>query len=359
MATTWGGFATQETNDNIGIKGVTQATYDRNLLERALPLLVFDKFGQQRPLKGRSGMQMVFRRYKSLAAVASALANEGEPGSGATIEKQEVIVNILQYGNFTTVTDVLEVAGLDNVILEATAILGENMGESLDCVYREKLCTGSQFLRVTADGNATSVAGTWGVGIKATVAGCLHRQVLDKAINILDRNKAKKFTAMIQGAPRDNTYPVAASYWFIIHPDQVKDLYTTTFSNLTKGSDFTPVEAYASQAQVMDGEVGKYRSARIIATTQCKIEAGLGAADSSNLHRETGAACDVYHNLMFGKDAYGLVPLDGLNSRSIIHRAGGVSDPLNQKNTVGWKAATACAILNDEHLVRIEAASLL
>lgn len=62
----------------------------------------------------------------------------------------------------------------------------------------------------------------------------------------------------------------------------------------------------------------------------------------------------MYTTLVFGRDAYGIVPLNGGSARTIIHRAGGPGDPLNQRNTVGWKWAGTSVILNDEWMVRIE-----
>ena len=39
--------------------------YDRNLLERALPSLLHDRFGQVRPIPKNQGTQITFRRYES------------------------------------------------------------------------------------------------------------------------------------------------------------------------------------------------------------------------------------------------------------------------------------------------------
>lgn len=364
MATGMTKLSTLYAAESSGIPKVTQAVYDRNLLERALPLLVFDKFGQQRPLKRRSGTSMVFRKYDPLTAVSSALNAEGAPDAAQQLSKTEVVATIAQYGNWVEVSDLADVASLDDIIMEATTILGENMAESLDTIYREKLITGSQVLYSTGDGAGSftaGVCGTWtsGGSNRATVDGVLTKAILDKTINILERNKAKKFTGQVNASTGVSTYPVAPAYWMIIHPDQVRDLYEFSFSGLVKGGDFTPVEQYSAQTQVMDGEVGKYRSLRFIATTQCKIVAGAGGADSADKRRETSSACDVYLNLAFGQNAYGIVPLDGLNSRTIVERAGGVTDPLHQVNTIGWKAATAVALIGDEYLVRVEAASLL
>lgn len=357
MANTLGAFYAAE---SAGIPKVTQAVYDRNLLTRALPLLLHEKFGQQRSLKRRSGKSMVFRRYESLAAVSSALT-EGDKGTAADMSKSEVVATIAQYGNWVQVTDLMDVAGLDDVIMEATDLLGENMGESLDLIYRNVITAGTSVRYVSGDGGGTGAVGTTEGTGSHTVDGVLNKYALDEGINTLERNNAKKFTSQIGGAPKDNTYPVAASYWGLIHPDMVRDLYDSKYSGLALGTEFTPVEQYANQTQVMEGEVGKYRCVRFVATTASRIwtNSAYGNTRGSTGYRGASTYNDVYSCLLLGRDAYGIVPLDGLNSRSIVHRAGsgGPSDPMNQLNTVAWKAATTAVILNDAFMHRIMCAS--
>ncbi len=362
MATTWAGLIANEGQagyikpTGASIPSALQGVYDKNLLERALPLLLHDKFGQKRTLPRKSGKTMVFRRYETMS-VATTPLTEGTTPSGADLTKSEVVATIAQYGNFTQTTDLLETIGLDDIIMEATTLLGENMGESLDTIFREILVAGTSYTYVTADDAGTPATGT---SNRNTVKGVLNKYAIEQAINILERNKAKKFTGLIQGAPKENTWPVAPSYWCIIHPDMVRDLYATAYSTLTPGSDFIPVEQYANQTQVMEGEVGKFRCVRFIATTQSKIWTDTGYAVSGLPYRSAGTKCDVYSALFLGRDAYGIVPLDGLNSRSIVHRAGssGTSDPLNQRSTIAWKAATTAVILNDAFMHRVECASL-
>ncbi len=78
-----------------------------------------------------------------------------------------------------------------------------------------------------------------------------------------------------------------------------------------------------------------------------------GAVDSS-----TKAALPVHAALVFGKDAYGVVDVDGKGAVQLIvkpHGSSGTADPLDQRATVGAKVtAYAAVILNDLWLVKIE-----
>lgn len=87
---------------------------------------------------------------------------------------------------------------------------------------------------------------------------------------------------------------------------------------------------------------------RIYNTSLCRIFASLGLSGA-----------DVYGTVLFGDQWYGTIHLDKLPARIIVKERGsaGTSDPLDQLASVGWKAAHAAVILNQNLGVRIEHAS--
>lgn len=342
--------------DESSIPAVTQAVYNKDLLTRAYPFLVHDRFGQRKPLSQSNGKSMVFRRYERLSLATTPL-QEGVTPTGTGLDKTDVVATIKQYGNWIAISDLLDLVGVDNTIRETSKLLGENMGETLDVIYRDILCAGTQVLYVEDDNTGTyAAAGT----ALTDVNGALCKQALDTAINQLDRQNARKFTSLVEGADKDNTWPLAPAYWAIIHPDVEKDLYNETAAGWTIGQDFTPVEQYSKHTDVMPNEVGKYRSIRFVTTTHAKLDVDSGDTTDVATYRSTSSSqTDVYHTLIFGQDAYGIVPLKGGSARTIIHRAGGTNDPLNQRNTIAWKSATTAVILNDYFMYRICTASLL
>jgi N4-gp56 family major capsid protein len=69
------------------------------------------------------------------------------------------------------------------------------------------------------------------------------------------------------------------------------------------------------------------------------------------------AGVDVFATLFIGKGAYGVPDVEGSSKPEIIvHPAGsgGTADPLNQFNTVAWKAALATVRINELCIVRYE-----
>jgi N4-gp56 family major capsid protein len=80
--------------------------------------------------------------------------------------------------------------------------------------------------------------------------------------------------------------------------------------------------------------------------------AGVGIVETNNLRVRSSygmSGADVYECIMFGKGFYGVSELDSMQARLIIHPrgTGGHTDPLDQYSTIGWKAALATAILNN------------
>lgn len=302
-----------------------QAFYDRNLLERAVPSLVHDKFGQDRNLPKGQSKTVKFRRYSSLAAATTPLT-EGVTPSGSQLSVTDITATVAQYGDFVTVSDMVSLTVEDSVITEATDILGEQAGLTIDTIYREVLNAGTNVVY------ANNVAG------RSTVASIPLKADLDKIIKTLKGQNAKRFTQLIQGSAKVNTYPIRPAYMAIAHTDKISDLEGI--------AGWKGVEEYASQGEVDINEAGAYKNIRFLETTNAKVFTAAGAGSAN-----------VYSTLVFGKDAYGVVGIKGKrNIETIVKPLGSGDDPLNQRATVGWKAVCTAKILNDAFMLRYETA---
>ncbi|MEW6096761.1 MAG: N4-gp56 family major capsid protein, partial [bacterium] len=253
--------------------------YDKLLLVRALPNLVHDRFGQRRDLPPNNSGTIKFRRYESLS-VATTPLTEGTTPSSVQLSKTDISANIDEYGNYIEITDKVNLLNVDKVLTEATNVLGENAGQSLDVLTRDILVAGTNVQY--SNGSARNAINT-----------IIDTTTLQKAIRTLEGNNAKYHTTMIEGSTKIATIPIAPAYWAIVHPD-----VAMTLRNLT---DFIPVEKYANQQQVMKEEIGAYRQIRFVTSTQTKIWTGAGAATTSI--KNTGGVADVYATLIFGTDA--------------------------------------------------------
>lgn len=314
-----------------------QGYYDRNLLERALPALVHGRYGQVRPLPKNKGTRINFRRYNSFAANTTPLT-EGVTPTGKKLTTTDIYATINFYGDFITLSDVLQLTGLDATLVEGGEVLGEQMGLTADTLDRDVIVAG------TSVRYANSVAG------RTTVATAIATSDVKSAVRSLEGNNAKKIRRMIVGGQRIGTRPVAPAFRCITHTDARQDLEAL--------AGFTKVEEYASHKNVPEEEIGTWGNIAFEVTTNSKVwlaggiavgATGLVAADSTNI--------DVYSFLVLGQNAYGTIPLQRGNVKNIIKKMGsaGTEDPLDQRATSGWKFARVAKILNDDFMDRIEA----
>lgn len=314
-----------------------QAFYDRNLLSRAQPAEVHGRFGQKRPIAKRSGNKIKFRRYSQLAAATTALT-EGVTPSGSSLAVTDIEATLAQYGDYITLSDMVSMTNQDPVVTEATDVLGDQAGTTIDQVRRDVLVAG------------TNVAYANAVANRAAVNVKLSATDLDKAIRALKVQNAKFLKEGIMPSDKVGTGSVRKAFIAIVHPDTEFDLESI--------SGYKSVSDYGSQEGVIEDEIGSYKNIRFVSSTNAKIFSGAGAAGTTT-YKNNGANFDVYCTLIFAAEAYGVCPLSGEAMQSIVKPLGsaGSADPLEQRSTVGWKATTTTKILNDSWMIRLEHAA--
>ena len=301
--------------------------YDRTLLERLLPNLVHTRWAQIRDIPRKAGSSTIkFRKYGSLAAATTPLT-EGTTPAGKQLSVTDITATVSQYGDFVTLTDVVDYSTPDPILTETAEILGEQAGETLDELARDILAAGTTVQYANGETSRATVA----AGDIMTVAE------IKQAVRTLATNNAKKVTRMVNPSTGYNTTPINAAYVGIVHPNT-----TYTLKGLT---GWIPVEKYPNQKDVMPGEKGALDEVRFVESTNAKVFPGAGAS-----------GIDVYATLILGANAYGITRISGEAIKNIVKPLGsaGTADPLNQRMTSGWKATFTAKILNQAAMLRIE-----
>lgn len=320
------------TTTRVQIPAEVSAFYDRTLLDRAVALFVHTRFAQIRDISRKAGTSTIkFRRYGNLTAATTALG-EGVTPEGSSLAVTDITATALQYGDFITISDVLNYESEDMVLMESAQILGDQAGDTLDQLTRE----------VLAAGTSASFSGTSNTQNDHVAAGdVIDAADVKGAVLTLKLNKAKKITRMVNPSTGISTTPLNACYVGIVHPN-----ISYTLKGLTGWVD---VQKYPSQKDVMEGEIGMLDEVRFIETTNAKVFTGGG----------TGAI-DVYATIILGANAYGTTRISGEAMKNIIKPLGsaGTADPLEQRATTGWKATFIAKILNNDYMTRIVSASV-
>lgn len=112
--------------------------YDRNLIRLAEPYLVHDRFGQQKPIPRGNGKTISFRKFSKLPKALTPLT-EGVTPDGQALNVSEITATVAQYGGYVKITDVLQLAAFDPIITEATELIAQQAGRTLDTITREIL----------------------------------------------------------------------------------------------------------------------------------------------------------------------------------------------------------------------------
>src|ERR1035437_1155123 len=302
--------------------------YDRTMLVRATPYLAHTQFGQVRDIPAGGGTDTIkFRRYGNLTAATTALT-EGVTPNGSQLSVTDITAQVLQYGDYVTLTDLVDFTTVDPVLTETAELFGDQVGDTLDQLARDVMVAGTTVQYASTATARTEIA----AAMKLTATD------IRKAVRTLQNANAQPLMRRVDPTNAYSTVPLAASYVAIITPSQLFDIKSDTA--------FVPVNKYPSQADVMPGEKGSVDDVRLIVSTNAKVYATGGA----------GGTVPVHIAMILARDYYGITRIAGHALENIIKPLGsaGTADPLNQRATSGWKATFVAKRLNENFAVRLE-----
>lgn len=391
-------FDNTQTTEQGSLSDEMKTYYSDYLIDNAQPNLVHDQFGQERPIPKGKGKTVEFRKYAPLDKATTPLT-EGVTPSGNSLSVSTITATVKQYGDYIELSDILMMTAIDNNLVEATKLLGDQAGQTLDTVVREILNAGTnvQYQENAVLGRHLLVGGS------ATPADNHYMSV--KTVKYATRNLKNNLAKRISG-----------NWVAIIHPDVAFDL--------TEDERWNDFHKYANPEEMYNGEIGKIEGTRFVESTEAKvfhaedlsaaareltvasyaakvitIDETLTADDQAALvgrkiivdgykytveaaaantitiaetpthdpagsdvvyPGEAGAAGrDVYSTLFLGSNAYGTTKVTGGGLQTIVKQLGsaGTADALNQRATAGWKAIKTAVRLVEEYMVRVETTS--
>lgn len=377
--------------------------YKDYLCDNANENLVHDQFGQKHPIPQGNGKTIEFRKYSPLPKATKPLA-EGITPDGQDLKVTTVSSTVSQYGGWVGIPDMLKTTTLDNNMVQATEILGDQAGRTLDTVTREVLNGGTNvmYAPIVKDGVATKV----NARSSLTEDAKLSVDIILRAAAKLKNNLAKT---------------IDGSYVAIIHPYVAYDLM--------RSAEWMEAHKYAAPENLFNGEIGKIGNVRFVESNEAKIwrgndltaasreltvktavssgtevavsqaiteeeaialegrkviiggveytvvSAAYGEAGSAVITLDNQINCSagdtvypgeggqkgisVYSTLVLGANAYGVTELENGGLEHIVKQLGsaGTADPLNQRASAGWKATKTAERLVENYMIRIESCS--
>lgn len=328
----------------------TAAYVIKDLLSRAMPYMVIEKFGQNYPIPTQNTKTAKWRRYFLQGATGSAGSDsgnfytplattplvEGVTPAGNRLATQDYTVTLNQYGDYVTISDVVMDTHEDPILQEATGIMSEQAAMTIETIRFNILKAGTNVFY--ANGGARNAVNT-------TITLALQRQITTSIL----RQNGKMVTSVVKSTPDYRTEPVEGAFIALCHPDLETDIRSMAgYINPKQYGTTTPYE----------NEVGSVERVRYLTSTIFAPWADAGGLKGA-MRSTTGTNADVYPILYIARDAYGIVPLKGKDSITpmVVNPKPAAGDPLAQRGTVGWKAWQSAVILQDAFMVRAEVAA--
>ena len=310
-------FADVQTTLLEGLSAEMKTFYDMTLIDEAAPALVHDQFGQKRPIPKNGGKTIEFRKFAPLSKALTPLT-EGVTPEGKSLDVTTVTAEVSQYGDYITMSDMLDLTAIDNVVVEALKLLGRQGGATLDTVVRNILHSGTNVTycpKLAADGSETAVT---------------SREALDNTCKLT----VKVIQQVVAKLRAQNAPTISGKYVAIIHPYAAYDLM--------RDPEWIDAHKYAQPDNLYEGEIGEIAGVRFVQTTEAKIYEG-----------------GVFGTLIFGDGAYGVTDIAGGGMETIVKQKGsaGTADPLDQRSSVGWKGLKTAELLIEQYMVRVESKS--
>lgn len=320
--------------------------YDRVMLEVLDPKLIFYQFGAKKPLPKGEGMTIIWNLPKRLA-LGNVLGEGGPTLSTNALSTFKVSAIIRQFGGVTTISDMVDMTSITDVMKIASERLGAQAGETIERViaietmvahkndlpgtsahHLIKTSSNTAGSTVYAAGNLVDYWGSVsGVSTISIFSGPMASAYGGSTAAVSDFRKAiYTLKALNVPAYEGNDYVA------IIPTEVAEDIVgDTTWINFHQ-------YAAPGQASLYSGEIGKIYGCRFVESNCTPIVRG-SCADIAT------TSAYIFGSLIMGKGFYGVTDLDG-GIKTFITQGAEKGDPLNQYTTYGWKANFIAQVLN-------------
>lgn len=281
--------------------------YDTNMLINHRDKLIYSQLGQKQSLPAGHGRSVEWRKWNTLPNLEELV--EGVIPTGKKLGMTSVNVQLTQYGEYVSVTDLLELHALDNVIAGATEELGAASGKTNEILVRNVLVNNPNILFADAYNGTTYVSTpSTEAALQTALASyqCnLTYDMVNKAATNLETGGADPFSD--------------GNYVAVVHPHVAYDL--------RKDPEFKEIHKYAHPEELYNGEIGEIAGVRFLKSRLAPII------------KSAGQTYATYKTLFFGKDAFGYIDPAGAGLQTIIKTKEQIGGPLNQFSTINLRVA--------------------
>lgn len=331
------------------ISSVVGNFYDKLALERLVANVVLYPMVEKRPMPKGTGTTINFNRFTNFPTTSAINSlTEGEVPTQTYLSGTSVTATIFQLGQWTPVSDLLDLTAFQPVVKECVENFGDAAGIAVDSrIYL-------RFLADTEPGgenpaNAQTIS-TWFYGKQgglssyymsadgslitsfATLYATLSAITAIEGGHTLDLDKISRVASRLRSA---NVKPFKDGYYKLYtHPKCV--------DGIRRSAEWATWQAYTRPEVLDKGQVGVAHGVKIYESTiPLDVVARTSAPWAANI--------SGVWNVMWGSGCIAVTEIAGAGGIKTYTKTPNqydTSNPINQWSTIGWKVNMACKVLN-------------
>lgn len=325
-------MGSQNTTTTSTLSNTIKDFYDRLLLMVLDPATKFYQFAEKKPLPLGEGLTVIWNRPTRLSFGQK--LTQGVRPSSNQLSTAKISAKIEQIGGYIEESDLVQMAAITDAMKLATERLAHQAAETVDQYIVESLVIHND-LPLATGGSAFHAVKTSGARIDISASRYLLRSAGGdvnggRLIAVSDIRKMVGFL-------RARNVPTVdgMNYVGIIHPNVAEDMMAdSTWQNYHQ---------YTTPEFLYNGEIGRVQGVRFVETTLAPVI--RGSANGLAISASGAVSALGYGTIIFGREFYGVTELDG-GVKTYTVTGPTKEDPLNQKDTYGWKVNIAAQILN-------------
>jgi len=340
----------QDTGDT-GLAALMNTYYTKRALERLVPQLHFYESAEKRPLPANTGKTIDFYRWTNLTRIKSNMTELTAP-TQVGLSSNRITASLIQRGSYSMIDELVDLTARSPMVEAQVDLHTEEAARTVDGYivdvigFRVADVVKRSSLRVNHGGTLNSSAITAriysGSDDGESFPLLMNKTRLSTSSTVVDQTKSGFSLMMVQHAVQElkkrNAKPMNDGYFHgFMHP--------TTEYQLMNSTAFKGWVSYTQPEAMRQYSVG------IIAGVKFKISTETPNFALSGDTLDSGSGI-LHGTIIVGRGAYSVseVPKSGQSRGFKIYVKGsgsaGTADPVDQKQTVGWKMTMAAKVTN-------------
>lgn len=298
-----------------------QQKFSAKLLATPQARLIHGMVAMPYEMEERSGDILRMRRYTRLNTAPVPLGPAMLNPPVQTLTAVDIDAKIDWYGTYVIITKQVTLINEDPVLNETAARLGQSLRETEDELIRDMLAGTASVVNCVS-------------GVNGDNPTEITRADINGVVATLQGNDGEFISNVIEGQDKFGTGPVRDSYFGMAS--------TALIGQLEPVDGFLNRAQYPNQSNISPSEWGSIGNVRFFLSSR-----GSVTTNASLL------GADIYNIFISAQDAYAKIEQNGASAKFIYHPPGHGDDPIELRQTAGWRMAQVPRITNDAWIINL------